>query len=332
MATLLLRHAAVLVTMDAHRREIADGAVFARDGWIEEVGPTEQLPTQADTVVDLTGHLVLPGLVNTHHHLFQTLTRAVPGAQDAGLFDWLKTLYPIWGRLRAEDLRLATQVGLVELARSGCTTVFDHGYLFPNDCRLDDEFEAAAEVGVRLHAARGSMSLGRSAGGLPPDDLVEATDAILDDTERVIDAYHDHRRGAMTRVVVAPCSPFSVTEDLMKASAELARDRGVRLHTHLAETRDEEAFCRERYGRTPLAYAADVGWLDRDVLVRPRRPHRRVRHRAPRHERGRRRALPVLEHATRIRHRAPRRLPRRRRAGRPRRGRVRVQRQRGSAG
>lgn len=265
MGTLVVRHAAVVATMDGERREIADGGIFARDGWIERVGPTAELPATADEVLDLSGHLLLPGLINTHHHLYQSLTRAVPGAQDAGLFDWLRTLYPIWGRLTPGDIQVSTKVGLAELALSGCTTTSDHLYLFPNGIRLDDEIEAADGIGLRLHAARGSMSLGQSAGGLPPDSLVEADDAILADTQRVIEAYHDPRPGAMIRIVVAPCSPFSVTRDLMKTSADLARHYGVRLHTHLAETVDEQAFCRQRFGMTPLEYAHDVGWAGDDV-------------------------------------------------------------------
>jgi 8-oxoguanine deaminase len=265
MGTLLVRNAHVLVTMDAQRRELAGGGLFARDGVIEQVGPTDELPDTADTVLDARDHVVLPGLVNTHHHLYQSLTRAVPGAQDAGLFGWLTTLYPIWGRLTPEHLRLSTQVGLAELALSGCTTTADHLYLFPDGTRLDDTIEAAREVGVRLHASRGSMSLGESDGGLPPDDLVEGEDAILDDCQRVIEAHHDPAHGAMTRVVVAPCSPFSVTPDLMRESAALARTYGVHLHTHLAETLDEEAFCLERHGARPVAHVAELGWHGPDV-------------------------------------------------------------------
>ncbi len=265
MGTLLVRHAAVLVTMDDARREIADGGLFARDGWIERVGPTGDLPETADEVLDLRGHLVAPGLVNTHHHLYQSLTRALPAAQDVALFDWLRTLYPIWARLDPEALRLATTVGLLELAHSGCTTAADHLYLFPNGCRLDDTIAAAADVGLRLHAARGSMSLGASSGGLPPDELVEDEDEVLDDTLRCIDAFHDPSPGATVRVVVAPCSPFSVTTDAMRRAAELARCRGVMLHTHLLETADEVRFCRERWGRSPLEYAETVGWLGPDV-------------------------------------------------------------------
>jgi 8-oxoguanine deaminase len=251
--------------MDADRREIAAGGLYAVDGFIQRVGPTGELPDTADEVLDLSGHVVLPGFVNTHHHLYQTLTRAVPGAQDAGLFDWLRTLYPIWARMTAEHLAVSTRLGLAELALSGCTTAFDHLYLFPNDARLDDEIEAAAAIGVRLHASRGSMSLGESKGGLPPDSVVEEESAILEDTARVIEAYHDAEPGSMVQVVVAPCSPFTVTPDLMRQSAALARHFGVRLHTHLAETMDEEAFCLETHRRRPVELAEDLDWMGEDV-------------------------------------------------------------------
>lgn len=263
MSTLLVRHATILATMDG--REIADGGLFARDGWIQQVGPTAELPQSADMVFDATDHIVLPGFVNTHHHFYQTLTRAVAAAADAELFDWLVTLYPIWERLTPDDIRVSTQVALAELALSGCTTTSDHLYLFPNGSRLDDEIEAAIDVGLRLHAARGSMSLGRSAGGLPPDSVVEDEATILADTQRLIETYHDSEPGAMTRIVVAPCSPFSVTTQAMIDAAELARHYGVHLHTHLAETRDEDAFCREQFGMPPLAYAEHVGWMGPDV-------------------------------------------------------------------
>lgn len=265
MPTLLARHAQVLVTMDDGRREIADGGLFARDGWIEKVGPSDSLPAAADVVLDLKDHLVLPGLINTHHHLYQTLTRAVPLAQDADLFHWLKVLYPIWARLKPEDVQVSTQVGLSELVLSGCTTAADHLYLFPNGSRLDDEIEAAGPVGIRLHASRGSMSLGESQGGLPPDRVVETPQKILDDCRRVIEAFHDPEPGAMVRIVVAPCSPFSVTPELMRESAELARAYGVTLHTHLAETLDEERFCLETFGHRPLAYVESLGWSGEDV-------------------------------------------------------------------
>ena len=265
MSTLLVKNAAVLVTMDDARREIAHGGLFARDGVIEQVGPTAELPSRADDVLDAAGHLVLPGLVNTHHHLYQTLTRAVPGAQDSGLFDWLRTLYPIWSRLTPEAVQVATTIGLLELAHSGCTTAFDHQYLWPNGARIDDQFAAAAEVGVRFHASRGSMSLSEKDGGLPPDSVVEDHDTILEDTARAIKTFHDPSPGAMRRVVVAPCSPFSVTEDLMRDSAALAREKGVRLHTHLAETADEEHYTMERFGKRPVDYASELGWVGKDV-------------------------------------------------------------------
>ncbi|HLE23395.1 MAG TPA: 8-oxoguanine deaminase [Anaerolineales bacterium] len=265
MPTLLVRHANVLVTMDGARREIAGGGLFARDGWIEQVGPSDHLPTSADEVLDLEGHLVLPGLVNTHHHLYQTLTRAVPAAQNADLFHWLRALYPIWARLTPDDIRLSTQIGLAELALSGCTTASDHLYLFPNGSRLDDEVDAAGAIGIRLHAGRGSMSLGESRGGLPPDSVVEPEQSILADSRRVIEAYHQAQPGAMIRIVVAPCSPFSVTPELMRESAALARAYHVRLHTHLAETLDEERFCLESFGRRPLAHAESLDWHGDDT-------------------------------------------------------------------
>ena len=220
---------------------------------------------QADEVLDLKGHLVLPGLVNTHHHFYQTLTRAVPAAQDANLFTWLTTLYPLWARMHPEDIFTSAQTALAELALSGCTTAADHLYLFPNGSRLDDELAAAQEVGLRLQASRGSMSLGASQGGLPPDAVVDSADAILKDSQRVIEHYHDARPGAMVQIVLAPCSPFSVTTDLMKQSAQLARQYGVHLHTHLAETEDEEQFCLQQFGYRPVGYMQAVDWVGEDV-------------------------------------------------------------------
>ncbi len=265
MASLLIRNAEVVVTMDDERREIAGGGLFCRDGWIEHVGPTATLPTTADDVFDATGHVVLPGLVDTHHHLYQTLTRAVPGTQDVSLFAWLTTLYPIWARMTPDDVAVSTLVGLGELARSGCTTTSDHLYLFPNGSTLDDSIHAAALTGMRFHAARGSMSLGESAGGLPPDHLVENEADIIADTQRLIETFHDPDPGAMIRIVVAPCSPFSVTPAAMIESARLARAYGVTMHTHLAETADEDRFCEERFGVDPIGYAERVGWLGDDV-------------------------------------------------------------------
>jgi len=264
MTTLLIKHA-YLVTMDDHRREIADGGLFIRDGFIEQAGPSAELPQDADEVLDLSGHIVLPGLVNTHHHFYQTLTRVVPAAQDANLFNWLKTLYPIWARLTPEAIRISTQTALTELALSGCTTASDHLYLFPNGSKLDDEILAAREVGLRLHASRGSMSLSEKDGGLPPDSVVDDEETILRDSQRLIETYHDPSPGSFTQIVLAPCSPFSVTGDLMRQSAALAREYGVHLHTHLAETEDEEQFCLEKFGHRPVGYMEEVGWMAGDV-------------------------------------------------------------------
>ena len=265
MPTLLLRHASLLITMDEERRQIEDGAIFVRDNVIEAVGPTAELPHQADRIIEAQDMIVLPGLVNTHHHLYQTLTRAVPAAQDADLFSWLVTLYPVWAELTGEAVYVSALVGLAELMLSGCTTASDHLYIFPNDVRLDDEIRAAQELGIRFHPTRGSMSLGESSGGLPPDRVVEDEEAILADCQRVIEEYHDPEPYALCRIALAPCSPFSVTPDLMRETRKLAEAYGVRLHTHLAETLDEERFCLERFGRRPVEYAADLGWVGDDV-------------------------------------------------------------------
>jgi 8-oxoguanine deaminase len=263
--TLLARHADVLVTMDDARREIPDGAIYVCANRIEQVGRTVDLPQDADEVVDLAGHVVLPGLVNTHHHMFQTLTRAVPGAQDSELFGWLRTLYPIWARLTPEAVRVSALTAMAELILSGCTTSSDHLYAFPNGCRLDDTIDAARQIGLRFHPTRGAMSVGESRGGLPPDALTEDEDSILADSQRVIEAHHDAARYSMIRVGIAPCSPFSVTEDLMREAALLARSYGVGLHTHLAESVVDVAYSRERFNRTPGEYAEALGWTGRDV-------------------------------------------------------------------
>ena len=265
MTTLLLKKADLLVTMDAERREIPGGGVFIRDGVIEAVGPTAELPATADEVVSLAGCVALPGLVNTHHHMYQTLTRAIPGAQDAELFTWLRTLYPIWSGITPEMIRVSTLTAMAELILSGCTTSSDHLYLYPNGSRLDDSIEAASTIGMRFHAARGSMSVGESQGGLPPDRLVENEDAILKDTQRLIETWHNPARHAMLRIVVAPCSPFSVSRDLMREAAELARTFNVSLHTHLAENDNDIAYSREKFGMTPAEYAESLGWVGPDV-------------------------------------------------------------------
>lgn len=265
MGTFLLQHARVVVTMDPWRREIEDGGVFVRDRVIERVGATSELPKLADLVVDARDMVVLPGLVNTHHHLYQTLTRAVPAAQNAVLFDWLKTLYPIWAKLTPEAVYTSALVGLAELVLTGCTTSADHLYLVPNGSCHDDEIRAAQEIGIRFHPTRGSMSLGESKGGLPPDGVTQNEETILQDTRRVIETFHDANPYSMCRVGVAPCSPFSVTPELMRSSAELARSYDVRLHTHLAETQDENGFCLEHFGMRPVEYAESLGWLGKDV-------------------------------------------------------------------
>ena len=265
MPTLLVKNATLLITMDDHQREISEGGLFIRDGFIEKVGATKDLPQAADEILDLRGHVVLPGLVNTHHHFYQTLTRAIPAAQNSNLFNWLKMLYPIWARMTPDDIFISTQTALAELALSGCTTASDHLYLFPNGSRLDDEIAAAKETGVRIQASRGSMSLGESKGGLPPDSVVDSEEKILKDSQRLIQQYHDARPGAMVQIVLAPCSPFSVTGELMRESAKLAREYGVHLHTHLAETQDEEAFCIQKFGRRPVAYMQEVDWVGQDV-------------------------------------------------------------------
>ncbi len=264
MTTLLVKNAHLL-TMDDHHTELSDGGLFIENGLVSKVGATRDLPSTADEVLDLTGHVLLPGLVNTHHHFYQTLTRAVPAAQDANLFNWLKTLYPIWARIKPEDIFISTSTALAELALSGCTTAADHLYLFPNGSKLDDEIAAASEIGLRLHASRGSMSLGESKGGLPPDSVVDTEENILKDSQRLIEKYHDPKPGSMVQIVLAPCSPFSVTSDLMKQSAKLAREYGVHLHTHLAETEDEEQFCMQMFGHRPVAYMQEVDWVGDDV-------------------------------------------------------------------
>jgi len=265
MSTLLVKHASVVVTMDNFRSEIPDGGLYIRDGFIEQIGFTKDLPATADRVLDLTGYIVAPGLINTHHHFYQTLTRVVPNAQNVNLFNWLKTLYPIWARMTPEHIRISTQLALAELALSGCTTASDHLYLFPNGSRLDDEIDAGREMGLRLTATRGSMSLGESQGGLPPDSVVENEDYILKDSQRLIETYHDPNPGSMVQIALAPCSPFSVTGDLMKQTAELARTYHVRLHTHLAETQDEEQFCQQKFGYRPVAYMESLNWVGDDV-------------------------------------------------------------------
>ena len=261
---LLLRNIRYLATMDENRTELADGWILLGEGIIIALGAGKEPPvTEADRVIDLSNHIVLPGLVNTHHHMFQSLTRAL--AQDSELFTWLKTLYPIWTGLRGEHLYIAAKLALAELMLSGCTTASDHHYIFPNDVTLEHEIRAAQELGIRFHAARGCMSLGESQGGLPPDALVETEADILRDTQNLIENWHDPSPQSMLRIVVAPCSPFSVTTDLMREAAALARHYGVHMHTHLAENDKDVAYSRANFGRDPGQYAAELGWLGDDV-------------------------------------------------------------------
>lgn len=262
MPETLIRNADTILTMDDARRELAQADILVRDGVIAAIGPG--LSTEGE-VIEARGCLVTPGLVNTHHHLFQTLTRAVPGAQDAALFGWLQRLYPIWAGFGPEEIHVSTLTGLAELALSGCSLSSDHLYLYPNGARLDDSIAAAAEIGLRFHPTRGAMSIGQSKGGLPPDSLVEDENAILTDCIRVIDAFHDPAEGAMCRVGIAPCSPFTVSRDLMREAASLARDKGVRLHTHLAENDEDIAYSLEMFGCRPGQYAQDLGWTGEDV-------------------------------------------------------------------
>ncbi|MFN3971890.1 MAG: 8-oxoguanine deaminase [Gemmobacter sp.] len=263
MQDVVIRGAEVVLTMDAARREVAAGDVLLRGGVVAAVGVGLAAP--GAQVVRAAGCVVTPGLVNTHHHLFQTLTRAVPGGQDALLFGWLRALYPVWARFGPEEMFVSAQVGLAELALSGCSMTSDHLYLFPNGARLDDTIAAAAEVGLRFHPTRGAMSIGESDGGLPPDALVEGEAAILSDMARVVDTFHDPAPGAMCRVGLAPCSPFSVSTDLMREAALLARDKRVRLHTHLAENDEDVAYSLARFGCRPGQYAEDLGWTGDDV-------------------------------------------------------------------
>ena len=265
MTTLLINHATLLATMDDADTRYPDGGLYVEDNVIRLVGPTATLPPTADVVIDARDRIILPGLVNTHHHFFQTLTRNLPAAQDANLFTWLRTLYPIWAGLTPEAIYISSKIAIAELMLSGCTTTSDHTYIWPNGARLDDQVRAAQELGVRFHAARGSMSVGESQGGLPPDRVVEDEATILADSRRVIEQYHDAGRYAMLRVVLAPCSPFTVSPALMRESVALARAYGVHSHTHLAETLDEDAYCRATFGRTPVELAEDLGWLGPDV-------------------------------------------------------------------
>ena len=271
MTTTLIHNADAIATMDDTEREWRHASVLVKDGTIAAIGPASELDhwrDQADEVIDAQGHVIIPGMVNTHHHMVQSLTRAIPSVQDAELFGWLQGLYPIWSGLTPEMVHTATQVAMAELLLSGCTTSSDHLYIYPNGCKLDHSIEAAQEIGMRFLATRGSMSVGQSKGGLPPDSVVEAEADILKDSQRLIETYHDTREGAMIQVALAPCSPFSVSQDLMRESAALARSfkgAGVRLHTHLAENDHDLRYTQEQFGCTPTQYVQDLGWLGDDV-------------------------------------------------------------------
>ncbi len=267
MSTLLIKNIHTLVTMDDEGCEIRHGALFIRDNEIEQVGTTAELPDTADEVLDLEDkHLVLPGLVNTHHHFFQTLTRVTPAGQNGDLFQWLTAHYSLWSNLTGEGMYYSSQIAAAELILSGCTTASDHHYLYPNDCILDEQIRAVGDIGLRFHGSRGSMSLGESNGGLPPDSMVEKEADILKDSQRLIEEYHDNQRYSMLRIVLAPCSPFSVSQDLMKESAAMARSYpGVRLHTHLAETKGDVEYSLSKFNLIPGDYAESVGWLGDDV-------------------------------------------------------------------
>ncbi len=263
--TLLLKNAEILVTMDEERREIPGGGVYVAGNRIMQAGPSAELPETADEVIDLKGHVLMPGLVNTHHHMFQCLTRATPGGQDAELFGWLKAHYPIWARITPEMFHVAAKTAMAELMLSGCTTSSDHQYLYVNGATLEQAIEAASDIGLRFHAARGAMSVGESKGGLPPDAVVEKEADALKEMQRLVERWHDPSFGAMLRIVLAPCSPFTVSDDLMRESRDMARAYGVSLHTHLAENDNDVAYSIERYGKTPTQYVEDLEWVGPDV-------------------------------------------------------------------
>ena len=267
MTTLLVKNIRTLVTMNAERLEIHDAALLVKDGIIEQVGKDIDLPITADDILDLHGrYVVLPGLINTHHHFFQSLTRCIPAAQNYDLFNWLKSLYPIWNNLTPEAIHVSSKIAAAELILSGCTTSSDHLYIYINGITLDDEIQAIQEIGLRFHASRGSMSVGESQGGLPPDSIVEKEPDILKDSQRLIERYHDNSRHSMLKMSLAPCSPFSVSQDLMRESAALARSSpGVRLHTHLAENRADVDYCMAAFGMSPGDYVDAVGWVGEDV-------------------------------------------------------------------
>lgn len=267
MSSIVLSHCRLVATVDDPGAERRDVDITIRDGWITAVG--KRAPREYDEVVDCRDMLVLPGLVNTHHHLYQTLTRGFPESVGQPLFPWLQMLYPIWAGLDEEMIYASTRAGLAELALSGCTTAADHLYVFPpgSENFIEAQVTAARELGIRFHPTRGSMDLGVSEGGLPPDSVVQDQDTILRESERVVNAFHDPSPGSMIRLGLAPCSPFSVTAELMRESAGLARQLGVRLHTHIAETLDEDRYSREKFGVSPVELLGQLGWMDGDAWL-----------------------------------------------------------------
>ena len=265
MASLLLKNAALIATMNDANEELNNSSIYCEDGIIKEIGPLETLPNAADKIIELSDSIIIPGMVNTHHHLFQNLTRVLPNAQNESLFGWLKTLYPIWCGLGPRHIYISSAVGLAELALSGCTTSTDHQYLFPGGSKLDDSIEAAMDVGIRFHPTRGSMSIGESKGGLPPDELTENEQYILNDCERVISQFHDKSPNAMIKISLAPCSPFSVSNDLMIQTALLARENNLNMHTHLAENHEDIEYSLAKFNMRPGEYAESLGWLGDDV-------------------------------------------------------------------
>ncbi len=265
MSSLLVKNAAAIVTCDHQDTVLENAGILIQDGAVTYMGPEEQV---ADEILDASGCVVYPGLINTHHHLYQTFSRNLPQVQNMELFDWLKTLYEIWKNLDGETVYYSSVVGMGELLKTGCTTVFDHHYVFPggnSGALLDAQFAAAEALGVRMYASRGSMDLSKKDGGLPPDSVVQTVDEILRDCRTAVEKFHDPAPLSMRMVALAPCSPFSVSAELLRQSAMLARDLGVRLHTHLCETKDEENYVLEKYGKRPLAYMEDLGWVGPDV-------------------------------------------------------------------
>ena len=266
MSSILIKNVKEIVTMDKERNKLKGYSLLIKDNIISKIA--RDIKFKVDEIIDGSDYFLYPGLINTHHHFYQTLTRNIPQVQNVELFDWLKHLYPIWSRLTPEAIYYGSLVAMGELLKTGCTTAVDQFYVFPDGQPkelVDEEFRAAQEIGIRFHGSRGSMSLSKKDGGLPPDEVVQTEEEILADSQRVIEKFHDYKLFAMQRVVLAPCSPFSVTENLLRESIKLARNYKVESHTHLAETKDEDEFCQETFCLRPLDYMKKVGWLGDDV-------------------------------------------------------------------